>query len=104
MKGVKSINVRQNKKGDFCSREKLPPNLHYQQNTHTHTKKKNREKETTGCVYLPSMAKSSEKSTENIKDTKNGRKEGHSKLLLKLQAWNSLRNSIQSNVGQLLSC
>ena len=73
--------------------------------THTHTqKKKNREKETTGCVYLPSMAKSSEKSTENIKDTKNGRKEGHSKLLLKLQAWNSLRNSIQSNVGQLLSC
>lgn len=47
------------------------------------------------CVYLPSTAKSSEKSTENIRqqDTKNGRKEGHSKLLLKLQTWNSLRNS-----------
>ena len=44
---------------------------------------------------MPSTAKSSEKSTENIRqqNTKNGRKEGHSKLLLKLQAWNSLRNS-----------
>lgn len=47
------------------------------------------------CVYLPSKAKSSEKSTETIRqqDAKNQRKEGHSKLLLKLQACNSLRNS-----------
>ena len=65
------------------------------------TSKKKKKKKQKGkgkhwiCVYLPSTAKSSEKSTENIRqqNTKNGKKEGHSKLLLKLQAWNSLRNS-----------
>ena len=58
-------------------------------------KKNNRGKESTGFVSTCHLQQKALRNQENIRqqDTKNGRKEGHSKLLLKLQAWNSLRNS-----------